>query len=266
MKNKVNIVPYDPSWPKEYQNIESRIKNALGDNICQIHHVGSTSVPGLASKHKIDVCLQVNDAQLAVKALEQIGFEYKGEWSIPFKYGFRYRHEISINLHMFDFGHPAIQSNLMFRDFLRNNESERQEYEKLKYKIAKEEDSHDKDQSFLYNYTIKKANFIHEVIKKTDFDGIYLQYCATPMEKDFVNQMRLKNNVKELKNNEFFIDNQRHFVLYHGVKICGYANLELRNDDYITTIRSTILAKYELEFKQLLLQWCISSVFSGGSR
>jgi hypothetical protein len=53
--------------------------------------------------------------------LEKIGFTYKGEWNIPFKFGFTKRTENSINLHVLKEGHPEIGGNLLFRKHLRSN-------------------------------------------------------------------------------------------------------------------------------------------------
>lgn len=69
------IVPYKPSWPSEYAGIAARIGAAAGDAIVAIHHIGSTSVPGLAAKDIIDV--QVTVASIAAAdrlKLEAAGF------------------------------------------------------------------------------------------------------------------------------------------------------------------------------------------------
>ncbi len=99
MINKIEVVPYDPRWPHIFESQSREIKRILGDNCLEIHHIGSTSVPGLDSKHKIDICLRVANAKQAILVLEKIGFEYNGDWNIPFKYGLRYRADCKINLH-----------------------------------------------------------------------------------------------------------------------------------------------------------------------
>lgn len=55
------IVPYKPSWPTEYIAIAARIRAAAGDGLVALHHIGSTSVPGLAAKDIIDVQITVAD-------------------------------------------------------------------------------------------------------------------------------------------------------------------------------------------------------------
>ena len=52
--DRVEIKPYDRNWPHIYEKEEILILQALADNCVAIHHVGSTSVPGLAAKPIID--------------------------------------------------------------------------------------------------------------------------------------------------------------------------------------------------------------------
>lgn len=55
MSFKVEVVPYDPSWPNIFDIEAKKIKAALGKSFVEIHHVGSTYVPGLAAKPTIDI-------------------------------------------------------------------------------------------------------------------------------------------------------------------------------------------------------------------
>src|ERR1700737_4141802 len=56
------IVDYDPEWPRLFEREAERIQAALGERVLLIEHVGSTSVPGLAAKPRIDVLLVVEDS------------------------------------------------------------------------------------------------------------------------------------------------------------------------------------------------------------
>ncbi len=46
----VHLADYNPKWPELFIREAARIKRVLGETIFRIEHVGSTSVPGLASK------------------------------------------------------------------------------------------------------------------------------------------------------------------------------------------------------------------------
>jgi len=58
----ITLVDYNPQWPALYAREEARIRSILGDRVVEIHHTGSTSVPGLAAKPVIDITLVVPDS------------------------------------------------------------------------------------------------------------------------------------------------------------------------------------------------------------
>ena len=83
---EVQVVPYDPSWPSRYRREAALLREALGDCLVEIHHIGSTSVPGLWAKPIIDilpVVTAVEEADRRRAALEALGYEYLGEFGIP---------------------------------------------------------------------------------------------------------------------------------------------------------------------------------------
>ena len=265
IRKSVDVLPYNQNWPLRFKEAAEKIKLALGSNCEAVYHVGSTSVPGLASKNKIDICLKVKDAKAAIICLEKIDFEYRGEWNIPFKYGFRYRQEIKSNLHMFDFDHPAMESNLRFRDFLRNNEDARDEYANLKYEILKDETSHIKDHPLFPNYTLRKSAFIKTIIEKTGFDKIYMQFCADQEEFSAAREFRKgcflrQNNMEDPYVWTFDDKDHKHLVLYKGVKIVGYAHVQLW-PEHRATIRIIVIDEehrgkdYGKEFITLIEKW-----------
>ena len=64
MRNIV-VVPYDESWPQAYAGEARRIEAALAPLAVTLHHIVSTSVPGLAAKPVIDLLLVVGSLLLA---------------------------------------------------------------------------------------------------------------------------------------------------------------------------------------------------------
>src|SRR5215468_5116284 len=58
----VVIADYDPEWPALFAREAARIRAALGEKTQLLEHVGSTSVPGLAAKPRIDIILAVPDS------------------------------------------------------------------------------------------------------------------------------------------------------------------------------------------------------------
>jgi GrpB-like predicted nucleotidyltransferase (UPF0157 family) len=73
----VVIADYDPIWPHWYESAAFRIREALGDKVLQLDHVGSTSVRGLPAKPLIDIDMVVADTTdegAYVPPLEAIGY------------------------------------------------------------------------------------------------------------------------------------------------------------------------------------------------
>ena len=60
----IEIMAYRSSWPTEFTSLGARLRMVLGVRALAIHHIGSTSVPGLVAKDVID-------AQVTVAALHE---------------------------------------------------------------------------------------------------------------------------------------------------------------------------------------------------
>jgi GrpB-like predicted nucleotidyltransferase (UPF0157 family) len=65
---KIKVVEYNPRWPESFEVEAERIKQALGHNCIEIHHIGSTSIPGLGAKLVIDMLPVVRNIQEVDKA------------------------------------------------------------------------------------------------------------------------------------------------------------------------------------------------------
>lgn len=76
----IEIVPYDPHWAVEFEQIGSTLRAGLGDLAARVDHIGSTSVPGLAAKDIIDVQVSVRgfDDGL-VEAMQSIGYTLRAD-------------------------------------------------------------------------------------------------------------------------------------------------------------------------------------------
>src|SRR5215203_1407672 len=56
------VADYDSTWSEHFRREEARIRSALGEAALSVEHIGSTSVPGLASKPIVDILLVVEDS------------------------------------------------------------------------------------------------------------------------------------------------------------------------------------------------------------
>jgi GrpB-like predicted nucleotidyltransferase (UPF0157 family) len=61
MPSLYTFTEYSPDWPAAFQQEAERIKALFGDELVRVHHIGSTSVPGLAAKPIIDLLPLVRD-------------------------------------------------------------------------------------------------------------------------------------------------------------------------------------------------------------
>src|SRR6187549_3643059 len=58
----IHLAPYSAEWPRLYDREAARVRRVLGDRVVMLNHVGSTSVPGLSAKPRIDMLLVVDDS------------------------------------------------------------------------------------------------------------------------------------------------------------------------------------------------------------
>jgi GrpB-like predicted nucleotidyltransferase (UPF0157 family) len=52
---KIEIIPYNYTWPIQFQEESNIIKSVLANMVIEIHHIGSTSVPELSAKKNLDI-------------------------------------------------------------------------------------------------------------------------------------------------------------------------------------------------------------------
>ena len=55
----IEIVPYRTQWRSQYAVLAALLRDALGDAVIALHHIGSTGVPDLVAKNVIDIQLTV---------------------------------------------------------------------------------------------------------------------------------------------------------------------------------------------------------------
>lgn len=136
----VEVVPYDPAWPAHFERERHALFEALPAVIGAVHHIGSTSVEGLAAKPIIDMLMEVRslrELDATAESLAALGYEALGEYGIAGrryfrKGGMRRTHQI----HAFATGDENILRHLAFRDYLISNPDVRVRYAELKIGLA----------------------------------------------------------------------------------------------------------------------------------
>jgi GrpB-like predicted nucleotidyltransferase (UPF0157 family) len=159
----ITLADYDPGWPALFAREAARIRAALGDRVAQVEHVGSTSVPGLAAKPIIDILLAVpdsSDEQAYVPALEAAGYVLRVREPDWFEHRMFKGPDTNINLHVFTVGAAEIDRMLLFRDWLRANDADRDAYLQVKRDLAKRTWRH------VQHYADAKTAIVDQIIAR----------------------------------------------------------------------------------------------------
>ena len=169
------VEPYDPEWPVLFEEERCRIVAAVGQIVAGVHHVGSTSIPGMPAKPILDIAVllhEFKDGERCIEPLEKIGYVHKGlEDDIPGDRFFLKGHppqesrsngqEIRTHiLHMYTLDSPIWQNHFWFRDCLIANPDDAAEYARLKLTLA---DKHPDDRA---SYSAGKKSFITGMLAK----------------------------------------------------------------------------------------------------
>jgi GrpB-like predicted nucleotidyltransferase (UPF0157 family) len=136
----ITLAEYNPQWPALFAREVARIWAVLGDAAVRVEHVGSTSVPGLAAKPIIDILLAVPDSadeQAYAPALEAAGYVLRIREPDWFEHRLFTGPDTTINLHVFTVGAAEIDRMLLFRDWLRANDADRDAYLQVKRDLAR---------------------------------------------------------------------------------------------------------------------------------
>ena len=137
----LQIVSYDPEWPRLFLAERDRIAAVLGTLARRIDHHGSTSVPGLAAKPIVDIQVSVerlHPIETYAPRLAQLGYTHvphPDDAFCPFFHrpaGWPHTHHV----HVVQAGGHEERRTLAFRDYLREHGDTAREYADLKRRLA----------------------------------------------------------------------------------------------------------------------------------
>ncbi len=164
MRNFI-VVPYNPRWPALFQQEAGKIGAVFGQECIAIHHIGSTSIPGMSAKPIIDimpVVPNIDQVESFNPAMIQLGYEPKGENGIP---GRRYfvkggDANRTHHVHIYEPSNPEVIRHLCFRDYLMAHAEEARQYAAMKITLAQQY-PHD-----ILGYMADKDSLIKETLQK----------------------------------------------------------------------------------------------------
>ncbi|WP_181592409.1 GrpB family protein [Rhizobium tropici] len=160
----VELVPYDPNWPDDFERIREQLQRLLAPYAVTITHIGSTSIPGLAAKPLIDIDIILRgsaDVPAATQILLNQGYEPRGNRYDDEVWAFMRRDGMPPErVYLCPPNNRTHERRMIFRDYLRGHPAEAAAYEKLKLELAKTY-RHDGDR-----YTAEKRHFVEAIIEK----------------------------------------------------------------------------------------------------
>jgi GrpB-like predicted nucleotidyltransferase (UPF0157 family) len=135
----IHVRDYDPAWPRYARRAIDEVRAALPGLIDAIEHIGSTAVPGLAAKPVIDLMAAAPSIAAvgeADGALAAIGF-HRREQTMPERLFYRRDGEpVAYHLHIVTSASWDTRNQRILRDHLRENETDREAYGRLKRDLA----------------------------------------------------------------------------------------------------------------------------------
>jgi GrpB-like predicted nucleotidyltransferase (UPF0157 family) len=159
----VEIHDYDPTWPAMYAREQARIGAALGARALAIEHIGSTSVPDLAAKPRIDIDLIVADPAdepAYLPALEEAGYFLRVREPDWYEHRCLHSHDSAVNLHVFGPDCDEHLRHLIFRDWLRTHPEDRARYAAEKRRIAVS------GVTYMAQYADQKSIVVVEILRR----------------------------------------------------------------------------------------------------
>ena len=152
----IEIVAYNPAWPSAYRAERERLTPLLPDQV-ELHHFGSTAVPGLAAKPVIDMIALVDNFDAIPKLVKDGRYQYPEAFNATLTHRrflcYPTAAHRTHHLHLVDLP-SELERRLRFRDRLRADPVLAGEYEALKRALA---ERHREDREA---YTEAKSEFV----------------------------------------------------------------------------------------------------------
>lgn len=170
VSEKIDVIPYNPHWPKMFEEEAEALKNRFPKIINRIEYFGSTAAPGLSAKPIVDMIVEVSNVnevkKEVVPVLTTVGYEYFWRPTIgnkpPYYAWFIKRNskgKRTHHIHLVEVD-SKLWDRIYFRDYLREYSKEAGDYEKLKLELL---EKHPNNREV---YTRAKTDFITALTEK----------------------------------------------------------------------------------------------------
>jgi GrpB-like predicted nucleotidyltransferase (UPF0157 family) len=162
---KTEILPWSEDWAKQYYTEEKILKNILSEELLEIHHIGSTSIPTIGfAKPIIDILIvvkEIHKVALYNGKMVMLGYDPRGENGIlGRRYFTKGNEKRTHHIHIYQMGNENIRLHLDFKEYLIKNLEDAKSYGELKINLARQfpSDTH--------KYQNGKEQFVYDLVKK----------------------------------------------------------------------------------------------------
>ena len=166
---------YVSTWIENFRDLKFEIDKGLIGLEYSMEHVGSTSIPNLASKPIIDIDIIYDNESEFDKinsGLVKIGYYHNGNQGIEKREVFKRNGKstkgvldtIIHHLYVCSKNSEALERHILMRNFLQKNDWARMKYQEMKYDLAEKANQNNKRYAELKELNVNE--FIDEIIKK----------------------------------------------------------------------------------------------------
>ena len=161
VNEKIHIEEYSSLWNIYAQSEIAILKSYLG--IDTMEHIGSTAINGMKAKPIIDLLIGINEFppdNTTIQGMENQGYVYMKENSVPNRLYFVKRKEVSYNVHIVKYNGSIWRTDLTFIDYMRAHPEEVQNYISIKEQII------NSGVDTLLEYSQSKSDYIMSINNK----------------------------------------------------------------------------------------------------
>jgi GrpB-like predicted nucleotidyltransferase (UPF0157 family) len=169
------ITEYNTQWPRRFDELAEMLRPFL-PYACALHHVGSTSIPGMPAKDIIDIDIECPIGAMAsiIQALARAGYEHRGDLGVPTREAFKPSPDAALclpphHLYACESDSPELFRHRTFRQYLIEHEARLlwlTEQKRRADKTASTRDEYIENKTDAYNTIVIEAMAWAESLKQ----------------------------------------------------------------------------------------------------
>ncbi len=165
MPRQYSISPYRKNWIVRFREQRTLIRKILGKNALEIHHVGSTSIPGMSAKPIVDVLAIVGSLARvdgSKQEFQKLGYTLRKDYVTTMSRMLeKFKGSTKLyNIHLLPKSHPEARRLLDTKNYFIAHPAEVRKYETLKKSLYK------RFPDDYAAYRKGKTNYLNDVTQK----------------------------------------------------------------------------------------------------